>query len=121
MIERVFTEKINRENRWKWITAFMAAVAGVGLTFSNLALTVGIQDPFFWQHFFFQGLIVLFACGVTWALRDAQRHDLYVQIRQHSVTQLRRFAGEIQDEIERLEVEQSQYQEQDRKIKKLER
>jgi hypothetical protein len=58
--------------------------------------------------FFVQALIIVLAAGVSWAMRDAQRHDLYVEVRRHSLPQIRRFRGEIDDEIQRLEAERGE-------------
>jgi len=108
MTEQSFTQKIKRENLWRWLTAILSVPIGVLLIYGHLAL-LSDQGVIPWGYvryvFFGQALILLLSCGVTWAMRDAQRHDLYTEVRRHSLTQLRRFRGEINDEIERLEVE----------------
>ena len=109
MTEQSFSEKIRRENKWKAWTAVIAVVVALGFTFAHFAVFLpgGMYDNNFLSRIFVQGLIVILSSGVAWAMRDAQRHDLYIQVREHSLTQLRRFRGEIDDEIERLEAEQA--------------
>ena len=116
--ERSFTEKIRRENRWKWITAMVTLVICGVLILGHLALASDrgmIMTSNLWYIFFVQALILILSTGVAWAMRDAQRHDLYTEVRKHSVSQLRRFRGEIDDEIERLEQEDAE----ERDAKKL--
>jgi len=114
MTEQSFSKKIRHENAWKWITATVTTVLCVLLVYGHLCLAVNqglIENENRPYLFFVQALIIVLASGVSWAMRDAQRHDLYVEIRRHSSTQLRRFRGEIDDEIQRLEAEREWKQE----------
>ena len=108
--ERAFSDKISRENRWRWITAASTVCVCMALTYAHLKIVQAggmIEGQNFWHVFFVQAMILLLSGGVSWAMRDAQRHDLYVEIRRHSLTQLKRFRGEIDDEIQALKEEQT--------------
>ncbi len=110
-IERSFTQKIKRENTWRWITAVLTlAICGV-LMYGHLSLASDrgmLSTNNMWYVLFVQALILVLSTGVAWAMRDAQRHDLYAEVQRKSVMQLRRFRSEIDDEIERLEAENGQ-------------
>jgi hypothetical protein len=111
MTEQAFSQKIRRENAWRWTTAVIATGLCVLLTYGHLCIAVdhGLLDNGARPYLFFvQALIIVLAAGVSWAMRDAQRQDLYVEVRRNSITQLRRFRGELDDEIHRLEAERSE-------------
>ena len=120
--ERSFTQKIKRENTWRWVTAMVTLVICGVLIYGHLALASDrgmISTSNLWYILFVQVLILVLSTGVAWAMRDAQRHDLYTEVQRHSVMQLRRFRGEIDDEIERLETEEVREQDAAKKIRKI--
>jgi hypothetical protein len=111
MTEQAFSQKIRRENAWRWATAVIGTALCVLLTYGHLCIAVDhglLENDARPYLFFVQALIIVLAAGVSWAMRDAQRHDLYIEVRRHSLPQLRRFRGEIDDEIQRLEAERGE-------------
>ncbi len=120
--ERSFTQKIGRENRWRWGTAVATLVICGLLMYGHLSLASDrgmLSTSNMWYVLFVQALILVLSTGVAWAMRDAQRHDLYAEVQRKSVMQLRRFRSEIDDEIERLETEETQVLGDAKKIRKI--
>jgi len=120
MTEKAFSEKIQRENRHRWIVAVLTGLVAVMLLVGYKLLSCGtwierygFSEPIyvlqltdaFWRDVYVESIIVLVAAGVAWVMRDTQRNDLVIEIRTKSLTQLRRFRGELDDEIQRLEEE----------------
>ena len=108
MTEQSFSKKIKRDTQWKFYTAMGSMVFAIAFVFAFLGLMCDleiIKSEHFLMLAFVLSMIVITCVGFTWGMASARRTDLYTEIRRHSLTQLRRFRGEIDDEIERLEVE----------------
>ena len=108
MTEQSFSEKIRRENQWRFYSFVSSIILSLAFVFAFLGLMCDleiIKSEHFLMLAFVHSMIIMMSGGFTWGMAIARRHDLYVQVRQHSLTQLRRFRGEIDDEIERLESE----------------
>jgi len=101
-----FALKIRRENGFKALSAmgilFLVSILGWG------ALSVFREVLTFERILVIFGILLLLACWATWSIRGAQRHDLYTVVCGSTITQLKRFRGELDDAIEKLELERSQ-------------
>lgn len=105
-VEKSFTEKMVRHNRWIVALAFLDLVVMVIASYTCLeVMRESIMVKHFNKIFMVTTLLVVIAIGFTWSLRGWQRHDLYSVVTGMSVTQLRRFRGELDDEIDKLGTE----------------
>jgi len=111
MTEKDFTDKIRRRNVWLSVCAFgVLLVALLGAWGALRIMETSIIQGEWIKIFMIVIFLLLLTAGSTWALRGSQRHDLYTVVTGMSVTQLRRFKGELEDVIEALEGELQQEQ-----------
>lgn len=122
MTEKDFTDKIRRRNVWLSVCAFgVLLVALLGAWGALRIMETSIIQGEWVKIFMIVIFLLLLTAGATWALRGSQRHDLYTVVTGMSVTQLRRFKGELEDVIEALEGELQQEQAREGKIRKMRR
>jgi len=120
MTEKDFTNKLRRQNFWLSLCAFGVLLVGLVGAFGALKIMETSIRPGEWiKIFMIVVFLLLLTAGSTWALRGSQRHDLYTVVTGMSVTQLRRFRGEIDNVIEALEGEMEQEQAREGKIRKM--
>lgn len=120
MTEKDFTEKIRRQNIWLSLCAFAVLLAVLVSAWGALKIMEeSIRFGEWVKIFMIVVFLLLLTAGVTWALRGSQRHDLYTVVTGMSVTQLKRFRGEIDDVIEVLEGEMQQEKAREAKIRKM--
>lgn len=106
VVEQAFSRKVRRENVWRWCSAVFTLIICLALLFWHLSLSTDagmIDEEHVWYLYFVQGIIMVLCTAITWFIRDSQRHDLYTAVTGMSSMQLRRFCGELMDEIERIE------------------
>ncbi len=120
MTEKDFTDRIRRQNIWLSLCAFVVLlVVLMGAWGALRIMEESILQGEWIKIFMIVIFLLLLTAGVTWALRGSQRHDLYTVVTGMSVTQLRRFRGEIDDVIEALEGELQQEETRERKIRHI--
>ena len=106
MTEKDFTDKIRRQNIWLSLCTFVVLLVVLVGAWGALRIMEESIYPGEWIKIFMIVIfLLLLTAGVTWALRGSQRHDLYTVVTGMSVTQLKRFRGEIDDVIEQIEGE----------------
>ena len=106
MTEKDFTDKIRRQNIWLSLCTFIVLLVVLVGAWGALRIMEESILPGEWIKIFMIVIFLLFlTTGSTWALRGSQRHDLYTVVTGMSVTQLKRFRGEIDDVIEQIEGE----------------
>ncbi len=109
MTEKDFTDRIRRQNIWLSLCAFaVLLVILIGAWGALRIMEESILQGEWIKIFMIVIFLLLLTAGVTWALRGSQRHDLYTVVTGMSVTQLKRFRGEIDDVIEQIEDELQQ-------------
>lgn len=117
MTEKDFTDKIRRQNIWLSLCAFTVLLVVLIGAWGALSIMEESVRPGEWIKIFMIVIfLLLLTAGITWALRGSQRHDLYTVVTGMSVTQLKRFRGEIDNVIEALEGEMQTEQPRARKI-----
>jgi len=122
MTEKDFTDKIRRQNLWLAFGAICVVLMAAVGAFGALRIMEDCILPGSWEKIFMVVLfLLLLTAGVTWALRGSQRNDLYTVVTGMSVTQLKRFRGEIDDVVEKLEEDLQKETVREGKIRRIRR
>ena len=104
MTENEFDSMLRRRNLWLAIAALTSAIMGTLFLYGALVVH-DVMRRGEWTLVYALLLVVLLSNVSTWLCATARRTDLYTIAAGNSLTQLRRYRGEIDNVIEALEGE----------------